>query len=162
LGSLFIKGVQLTYNKKKDEELVLGFFKSIFGGLEGKISKKELIRELVKMRINRPALFSNDVSEHDVDRMGAIMLNSLPEGTIVTIIETYIKLGQQGLSDQEIFYRIDSRRPGQGVMPSPLTLSSFIQYRLDIEVKNPLIVISPFFIHEAVEVCLGNYGIGRN
>ena len=137
----------------------MGFFKSIFGGPEGKISKKELIRKLVKMRINRPALFSNDVSEQDVDRMGVIMLNSLPEGTIVTIEETYIKLSQQGYSDQEIFYKLDSGRPGSGIMPSPLTLSSFINYRLDIEVKNPLIVISPFFIHEAVEVCLDNYGI---
>jgi len=136
----------------------LGFFKSIFGGPEGKISKKELIRKLVKMRIKRPALFSNDVSAQDIDRMGALMLNSLPEGTIVTIVETYIKLSQQGLSDQEIFYQIDSRRPGKGVLPSPLTLSSFVNYRLDIEVKNPLIVISPFFIHEAVEVCLENYG----
>ncbi len=135
----------------------MGFFKKLFHLPEGKISKKELIRFLVKKRIRENAFLAMvGVKENDIDRAGIVLLSSLPEATIVTLVELYVVNKRRGMSDQENFHHLEARRPGKGIMPSPLVLESFIQYRIDIESK---VEISEEFVREAVRICCENYGV---
>ncbi len=60
-------------------------------------------------------------------------LYSLPDSSIVDIVESYIKLKSLGLSDMEVFNEIEDLRSiiaGRGELPDHLTLNNYIKYRL--------------------------------
>lgn len=58
-----------------------------------------------------------------------------PEATIVTIVESCIQLRRLGLPESEVLARIEKHRSmiGSDIMPSPLTLRSYIRYRVSLE-----------------------------
>jgi hypothetical protein len=79
----------------------------------------------------------------------------LPEATIVTIVESYCMMKDMTTkSDKEILESIERHRkilfPESGPMPSPLTLSNYIKYRLNIEHSHG-VPISNKFIDDAIE-----------
>ena len=120
--------------------------------------KMKLIRSLLKKRIYSDPYLKQRYINEDVPRIEDIpetALIGLPEGTIVTIVETYwMKKKSSSLSDKEILEGFERLRknvfPRSGRMPSPLTLSNHIKYRLKIEHSegHPL---SDKFIDEAIE-----------
>lgn len=61
-----------------------------------------------------------------------------PEASIVTIVESYIQLDQLGFPESESLTRIENHRSviGADIMPTPLTLCSYIKYRVSLEYAN--------------------------
>lgn len=64
--------------------------------------KIELIRNLVRRRVQNDPIAS---MLGNINSLTESMLIGLPEATIVTIVETYWKMKNQGLSDKEIHER---------------------------------------------------------
>lgn len=130
----------------------MGLWSSLFGG--GHPSKEDLIRSLVKKRVSTDPMASRWVDANMVDSLDALQLISTPEGSIVTIIETYALMKKQGASDQQIFDAIEAHRSslGTGAMPSPLTVESYTQYRIEVECRN-VMPLSSGFVSEAVQIC---------
>ncbi|NQT58774.1 MAG: hypothetical protein HQ557_07310, partial [Bacteroidetes bacterium] len=94
-----------------------------------------LIRALLKQRIySDPSLKNQYMSGNvpKVESLPEIVLLGLPEGTIFTIVETYFtKKKDSSPSDEVVLYSIEKHRkilfPESGIMPTPLTLSSYIK-----------------------------------
>jgi len=125
----------------------MGIFKKLF---DGGMSKENLIKKLVRKRLQNDPIAK---MLGNVDDLSDLELMGLPEATIVTIIETYCTMKHQAnLPDDEIFEAIEAHRSmfgDKGEMPSPLTLSSYIKYRLGIEHSHGA-PISSKFIDEAI------------
>lgn len=71
-----------------------------------------------------------------VDSQPDEIITGTPEGTITTIVETYTELSRHGIPDAQIFQAIEEHRShffAQATMPSPLTLRSYIRYRVSFE-----------------------------
>ena len=122
------------------------------------LNKIELIINLAKMRFqNDPIAEVFSVVEY-IDSLPDTKLMGLPEATIVTIVETYWQLRNQGLSDKEIFEAIENHRAiiGTGTIPSPLTLSTYIKYRVGLE-HSGIAPISETFIDEAIKEATAHY-----
>jgi hypothetical protein len=95
-----------------------------------------------------------------VDSMSEFQLASLPEGTIVTIVETWAKLRKFGAEDVEIFRRIEDHRSTafpRGQLPSPLSLKTYIRYRLEIEHSHGA-PLDDSFVEAAIEAARKAYG----
>jgi len=94
-----------------------------------------------------------------VDSLDALQLISTPEGTIVTIVETYALMKNQGASDQQIFDAIEAHRSviGSGTMPSQANLEQFTQYRIALECRHGA-PISSGFVSEAVHISRQHFG----
>jgi len=126
--------------------------------------KIKLIRDLSKRRVqNDPVTsMSGDVASilGDIESFSEIELMGLPEATIVTIVETYWQGKTRGLSDKEILETIENYRVSfdgnVGTLPSEMTLSNYIKYRVRSEhysapISNVSIGISDNFIDEAIK-----------
>ena len=136
----------------------MGLWSSLFGG--GRPSKEDLIRSLITKRVsNDPMASLAGFDARMVDSLGALELISTPEGSIVTIVETYANMKKQGASDQQIFDGIEAHRStiGSGTMPSPPTLESYTQYRIEVECRH-VMPIQSGFVSEAVQVCRQHFG----
>ena len=134
----------------------MGFLKKMFGA---GLNKDDLIRSLAKNRISEDPLASSmSYDESMVDSLGAMELAGIPEAAIVTIVETYALSKKSGASDSDIFDHIEAHRSqiGSGVMPNPLNLESYIQYRIAIEHSHGA-PISKQFVSEAVAICCKQY-----
>lgn len=94
-----------------------------------------------------------------IDSLDALQLISTPEGSIVTIVETYALMKKQGASDQQIFDGIEAHRSsiGSGAMPRPPNLESYTQYRIEVECRH-VMHISSGFVSEAVQICRQHFG----
>lgn len=106
----------------------------------GGTAKDKLIKNLAKERIGSdPMAASMGFDKNMVDSLTDIQLASLPEATIVTIVETWAILNKKGIPDSEILEHIEAHRSSlgdSGIMPSPLTLSNYIKYRVELEHKH--------------------------
>jgi len=117
-------------------------FDFLFGG-EKKLS---LIRELLEQRMRR-AGFDGMEYRLEVKRLGKIQLLGTPEGGIVTIVETVIKMTKQDLPLSRIIESIENHRRNlghsasefreiiniaKGVSPDPC-LSIYCRYRMSFE-----------------------------
>ena len=123
-------------------------FSTPFGGANS--DKIELIKNLVIKRVQNDPIAS---MLGDIDSLSETMLMGLPEATIVTIVETWAMLKKQGVSEEEILQRIEAHRASfgdYGDLPKPLTLPSYIKYRLDLEHGHGA-TISEKFIDYAIE-----------
>lgn len=131
----------------------MGFFSSLFGG--GGPSKNDVIRSLAKTRLRLLG-----IDDGPIDSLGMLQLAGLPESTIATIVESYGALKKRGESDEEIFLRIESHRAqiGSGDIPEPLTLESYVQYRIDVEHSHGAVPIDEGFITAAVRICREHFG----
>ena len=122
--------------------------------------KLNLIRQLVKRRIeNDPVLKEKYAGKGapKVDDIPEMVLMGLPEGTIVSIVETYWMMKfKASSSDKEILELIELHRstqvpnPEGTTMPSPLTVSNYIKYRLHIEHSHG-VPISNEFVDECIK-----------
>lgn len=120
--------------------------------------KISLIRQLIKIRIQNDQLLKKKYEGKNVPEVydfPEIVIMGLPEATIVTIVESYWMMKDMTTkSDKEIFEVIERHRktlfPESGPMPSPLTLSNYIKYRLNIEHSHG-VPISNKFIDDAIE-----------
>ena len=136
----------------------MGIWNSLFG--DGRPSKNDLIRSLAKQRVRQdPIASSMGFNESMIDSLGMLQLAGLPESTIATIVQTYASLKKHGASDEEIFSRIEAHRSsiGSGDIPSPLTLNSYVEYRLDVEHSHGA-PISSGSIAESVRTCCEHFG----
>lgn len=121
----------------------MGFFDAIFGkGKSSSASPKPMpdkikwIRAFAKKRvIQDPIAIDQGFSPAMIEQLADETLIGLPEGTLVTIVETFATLKSQGISDKEALERIESHRSmiGAAAMPDPLSLESYISYRLSLE-----------------------------
>ena len=132
----------------------IGFFSKLFGG---GVDKNRLIRELAKLRVKSDLMaLTLGFDESMVDQVSGLQLAGIPEGTIVTIVETWSQLIKKRIPEEEILIRIEEHRSSFGdyrELPSPLTLSSYIKYRLDLEHQDGT-PISEDFIDHAIEVSM--------
>ncbi|MGI9250061.1 MAG: hypothetical protein ACR2PR_02535 [Pseudohongiellaceae bacterium] len=135
----------------------MGLFRELFGS---GVDKKALIKELTKSRVRDDFMAAAmGFDESMVDSLSGIQIMGLPESTIVTIVQTWATLRKRGVSDEEIIMRIErhrSRFKDGGNLPSPLTLSSYIKHRVNLEhaIGAP---IEDSFIEEAVELSKQRY-----
>lgn len=130
-----------------------------------KLNKKiELMRQILKKRIENDLSLIEKYRERPVpkvDDLPEIVLMGLPEGTIVSIVETYWVLKKKTMAtDQEIFEAIEKHRsilfPKSTISQLPLTLSSYIKYRLSIEHAQGF-PLSNEFVDEAIDVANRSY-----
>lgn len=108
--------------------------------------KLSLIRALVGQRMRRASFDGMDY-QLEVDRLGGLQLIGTPEGGIVTIVETVIKMTSQGAPLSQIIESIESHRKhlghskskfreiiniAKGALPDPC-LSIYCRYRISFE-----------------------------
>jgi hypothetical protein len=144
----------------------VGFLKLLLG--HSPPGKTEFIRKLAKTRIREDAdLQSAGVGEGVIDEMSDLDVLGLPEGTIVTIVETWATLNRSGVPEAEIFDRIEQHRQSlgdSGRVPSPLTLASYVRYRVRLEHGDEAVIDDTFIdftIEEAKKWLAGEVGQGR-
>jgi hypothetical protein len=136
----------------------MGLWRSLFGG--SRPSKNDLIRSLAKQRVRQdPSASAMGFDERMVDSLGRLQLAGLPESPIVTIMETFAILKKRGVPEPEIFARIEAHRSsiGSGEIPRPLSLESYIQYRIDLEHSHGAPIPEKFVV-EATAVCRQHFG----
>ncbi len=115
------------------------------------MTKVQLIRTLLRERLELLGVFDKYRSEFEATPDAALM--GVPEATIVVNVESYVFFSRQGLDDRAIFARIESHRGTlgpTGVLPSPLTLESYIEYRLKLDhaAGTPM---PPGFVRRAIQ-----------
>ena len=128
-----------------------GFFENLFPSITKQAiaesqkfthaKKFTLIRQLAKIRIQNDPILKKKYEGRNVpsiDDLPEIVLLGLPEGTIVSIVESYWMMKDMTTkSDKDILEAIEHHRktlfPESGPMPSPLTLSNYVKYRLNVE-----------------------------
>ena len=126
----------------------LGFLE--FFGIKN--PKIQLIKNLIRHRIKTTPALNGVLSENEVDQLSDLVALGLPEGTIVTIVETWISLRRQGVTDGEIIRRIEHHRSsiGSSQLPVPLNLENYIAYRIRIEHEST-VPVDMSFIRYAIE-----------
>jgi len=114
-------------------------------------SKEDLIRTLIKRRFLETGIL--DEYSRDVDSLSKVQLYGTPEATILVIVKSYATLKKGGAPDDEIFALIEAHRAaaGTGPLPNPLTLQSYVTYRVALEHSHGA-PISHDFIAEAIAV----------
>lgn len=125
----------------------------------GGVDKNSLIKELAKSRVRNDPIAAIGFDESMVDSLSGMQLAGLPEGTIVTIVETWALLKKKGIPDEEILQRIENHRSrgcGGGSLPIASTLSSYVKYRVHLENETGA-QIADEFIEEAVEISKDKY-----
>lgn len=88
-------------------------FDFMFGGKR----KLELIRELIEQRM-RESGFDDMESRLKVKQLGNLKLIGTPEGAIVTIVDTALKLQRNGALISQIIASIENHRRSLGHNPS--------------------------------------------
>ena len=129
------------------------FAKGVAGNPGGR-RREELVRELVKERIRSdPRAARLGLDESWVDSLTPIQLAGVPEFTVATIVESYASLKTQRVPDDDIFQQIEAHRSmiGVGDMPEPLTLESYIRYRVSLD-HHPRAPASEDAISNAIRV----------
>ena len=99
-------------------------------------TKFDLIRKLLKARLRSdPMAQLAGINPDAVDSQPDAVILGTPEGTITTIVETYIAMKRQGVPEEEILLRIEEHRSeiGAGTVVFPLPLRSYIRYRVSLE-----------------------------
>jgi hypothetical protein len=120
--------------------------------------KVSLIRQLIKIRVQSDPILKKKYEGRNVpsiDELPEMVLLGLPEATIVSIVESYWMYKDMSTkSDKEILEAIERHRkklfPESGPMPSPLTLSNYIKYRLNLE-HSQGVPISNEFINDSIK-----------
>ena len=135
-------------------------FDFLFGGKR----KLELIRELLEQRM-RAEGFDDMESRLQVKELGNLQLIGTPEGALVTIVETVVKLQKRGVLLNQILASIEDHRKGTlGSNPqdfaeilqisvgsnSGAAVGAYCYYRLSLEHPN---LISDSQCATALEQC---------
>ena len=115
----------------------MGLLKSLFGSRESK--KWETIKEgVIKRFSGYQELMKMSGESSRLPKISKEQLLGTPEATIITIVENYYQGMNHGLSEHETFQRIEMHRSmgGSGIMPDPVNLESYVNYRMGIEYKD--------------------------
>ena len=126
----------------------MGIFSKIASSGQPK-SKYDIIKKFAKERMdklkreNSEFAFQGAISGmDDINSWDTMTLEGLPESNIITIVEAYFSLKNQGLDESQIFEDIDEFRssfdpyPNPKSMPRNLNLKNYIYYRLEFELPN--------------------------
>ena len=111
----------------------MSFVSKFFGP---KRTKFDLIRDLIKTRLREdPIARAMGATPEMVDQQPDEVLIGTPEGTVVTILETYHSLRDRGASFAEALIAIERHRNQfiSGRMPITTSLSTYIIYRVQLE-----------------------------
>ena len=124
-------------------------------------SKKKLIRALVRKRTRTDPLARR---LGNIDSLPDYVLMGLPEATVVDVVERYwrIKSRDPYVFDEKILKGIEAQRAklrDPGSLPSPLTLSCYIKYRVSLEHSHGASLL-PDFVDEAIEEANKVFGPG--
>lgn len=98
-----------------------------------RLPKLELIKKLAKARVQKIPWLGSFGS---IDNLTELELLGLPEATVVCIIETFTLLKTHGKRDEEALHAIEEHRASfgdSGPLPRPLTLESYVKYRVQLE-----------------------------
>ena len=96
--------------------------------------RNDVIRALARKRLlehGAPPFVLKELQE-----LSDELLDGLPEGTILACAESLVSLTAQGLTERQAFEAIEQHRSQfklGGGLPKPLTLASYVRYRLDLE-----------------------------
>lgn len=107
----------------------------LFGGSAGS-SKVDLVRSLLAQRIASDAAARvNGFTPEMVMSVSEVQLMGTIEAAIVTIAESYQTLTEQGVAPVDALKAIEAhrRRLGSGVLPVPLQLMGYVEYRVALE-----------------------------
>ena len=124
-------------------------------------AKKKLIRALVRKRARTDPLARR---LGNVDSLPDYVLMGLPEATVVDVVERYWRMKSRDpyVFDEKILEGIEAQRAklrDPGSLPSPLTLSCYIKYRLSLEHSHGASLL-PDFVDEAIEEANKVFGPG--
>ena len=114
----------------------MGIFDNIFGGNQAK-SKFDIIKRFAKERAKQIGSDPNHI-----DSLDTMMLEGLPESNIVTIVESYFIMKNQGLDDYTILKNIEDHRssfdpyPNSNPFPSNPNLKNYVYFRLEFELPS--------------------------
>lgn len=114
-------------------DYLMRFFPTIFSP---KKTKFDLIRELIKERfLEDPLATSMGSTLEIIDQQPNEILIGTPEGTVVTIIESYLALRDAGTPLAETILTIEQYRNKviTGEMPLSASLNTYIKYRVKLE-----------------------------
>jgi hypothetical protein len=102
-----------------------------FEGLPAE-QKYGLIRKFLDKRIKENLLLR---SLGSVQSMSDVEVIGTPEGTIVTIVESFRVMRELGMSDDAIFAAMEAHRAslGRGRMPRNVDLTQYVRYRLRLD-----------------------------
>ena len=96
-------------------------------------SKEELSRLLVKLRLRSDfKANAKGITESIVDGFSVDEIEALPESTLVHIADSYFIMSRKGVSDQDIFNKIELQRSLLGEdkpVPENMNLSKYIKLR---------------------------------
>ena len=125
----------------------MSFLNKIFGGNQQK-SKFDIIKRFAKERMEQMQTKDSSFSFQaaisgmgDIDSWDTMTLEGLPESNIVTIVESYLSMKNQGLDDYAIFKNIENHRssfdpyPNSNPFPSNPNLKNYIYFRLEFELQ---------------------------
>lgn len=109
----------------------------LFG--QTKSSALELARMLLRRRISEdPNAKANGFTPSMADKLTEEQVAGLPEATISHIVEAIAKLTFKHYDEELAITQVEQHRRqiGYGALPSPLTVHSYVRYRLAIEYPN--------------------------
>lgn len=98
-----------------------------------RLPKLELIKKLARARVQEIPWLGSFGS---IDNLTELELLGLPEATVVCIVETFAVLKTHGKRDEEALLAIEEHRASFGdfgPLPRPLTLESYVKYRVQLE-----------------------------
>lgn len=97
-------------------------------------TRTDLIKRLARKRLAQQG--APDVVFDDFLASTEAVMMGTPEGMIVGCAESFVALTAQGLTEQDAFQRIEQDRVQfavGGTLPRPLTLATYLRYRLNLE-----------------------------
>lgn len=106
----------------------------LFG--QSKSAPLDLARVLLRRRISEdPKAKANGFTPSMADRLTTDQLAGLPEATVSQIVETVAKLTFKNYDEELSIQQVEGHRRqiGHGALPSPLTMHSYVSYRIAIE-----------------------------
>ena len=111
----------------------MGWLSNLLGSGQ---SKENLIRTLVKKRVAGD-VFADAVgaTPKAVDELAPEIVISLPEATIVSIVEAWTQGRSRQIPEEHVFQFIEAHRSmaAQGKPPASPTLNSYVSYRVNLE-----------------------------
>ena len=126
----------------------MGIFSKMFGdGLPE--SKYDIIKRFAKIRMEKLKKTDSEFAFQakfsgmdDIDNWDNMMLEGLPESNIITMVDAYFSLKEQGFNDSAIFEEMNEFRSSYDPYPNPKSmpmnpnLNNYIYFRLEFELPS--------------------------
>ncbi len=99
-----------------------------------------LARELLRLRISKDSnARQSGMTTSLVEDLSQLQISQTIEASICSIVESFSMMQRRGSSERAALLAIEHHRSkiGQGEMPEPLSLASYIHYRFKLEYSGP-------------------------